>query len=169
MKQKKYQHKIASCNCQSIVISNAKCTMLANDFKTYRVDVVAVQETHLSRFGTKLLTLNLNKQYLPYYYGSENKSQNRVGVILSPELKATFKLLNDRVCQVTLKSDSAYAPTLEKSKQNPKIRGDFYSKLNDLIKTHKSKHITIVIAGFSPKTGSTKSDMIYHRTTGPYR
>ena len=164
MKQKKDQHKIASSNCQIIVTSNAKCNMLANDLRNYRVDVQAVQETKLSRFGTKILTSNLNKQYLLYYSGSENKYQNRVDVTLSPEVKATFKPVNDRICQVTLKSDnnqvihiiSSYAPTLEKSKQNPKIRDDFYSKFNDLIKTHKSKHIKIVVADFNTKTGSSK-------------
>lgn len=73
---------------------------------------------------------------------------------------------------MTLKSDNnqffyiirTYNPTLEKSKQNLKIRDNFYSKLNVLIKTHKSKNITMAAGDFIAKTSSSESYIIYHST-----
>ena len=73
---------------------------------------------------------------------------------------------------MTLKSDNnqffyiirTYNPTLEKSKQNLKIRDNFYSKLNVLIKTHKSKNIAMAVGDFIAKTSSSESCIIYHST-----
>ena len=55
---------------------------------------------------TKILTSSSKKQYLLHYSRSESKTGNGVGVILSPEGKVTFKPINDKICQMTRKSNS---------------------------------------------------------------
>ena len=48
------------------------------------------------------------------------------------------------------------------------LRDSVYYKLNDPIKTHKSKYITIVAGDFNVKICSSKPDIIYHSTIGRY-
>ena len=71
--------------------------MLTNGFENDRLDILAVHETHLSAYGTKILTSSSNEQYLLHYSGGENKSENGVGVILSPEVKVMSKPVNNRI------------------------------------------------------------------------
>lgn len=52
------------------------------------------------------MTSSSKKQYLLHYSRSESKTGNGVGVILSPEGKVTFKPINDKICQMTRKSNS---------------------------------------------------------------
>ena len=48
------------------------------------------------------------------------------------------------------------------------MREDFYTKLNDLLRTHKSKHTTIVAGDFNTKTSSSRDDKVYHNIIGGY-
>ena len=48
------------------------------------------------------------------------------------------------------------------------MREDFYTKLNDLVRTHKLKHTTIVAGDFNTKTGFSRDDKVYHNTIGGY-
>jgi len=98
-KTMKKQYRIATFNCQGLATSESKCTMLANDFEKYKLDALTVQETHLSGYGIKTLISDNNKKHLLYYSGS-TKSEKGIGIVLSPDIKATFTPVDERICQV---------------------------------------------------------------------
>ena len=155
----KNTQRIGSFNCQGLATSMVKLRTLADDFEKYNLNTLAIQETHIQGYGTKILKSSTNKEYLLYYSGSKETSENGVGIILPSHTKADFKPISDRLCQITIKLTnsqkihilSAYAPTVDKSKKKPSIREKFYSELNNVVKMHKSRNITIVAGDFNAK------------------
>ena len=104
--------------------------MLVNDFELYKMFALAVQESHIKRYGIMKLTSNTGKTYILYYSGSENKLENGVGIILSSNGNAEFDPIYERICKVRIKVNnnlkvdilSVYAPTLNRSEKNHEIR-----------------------------------------------
>jgi len=173
---KNQTQRIATFNCQGLVTSAVKKRLIADDFEKYKLNSLAVQETHLKGKGTMILTSSSNKRYILYYSGNDDKSENGVGIILPLNIKATFQPINDRICKITTKVNnnqmlhivSAYAPTLKNSQKNPIVADFFYTELNAMIKSHKSRHVTIIAGDFNAKTGSAKNNKIYHGIIGRY-
>lgn len=103
---KQQNTRIGTFNCQGIVTSEAKKMFLADDFEQYNLNALTIQETHLKGYGTIILTSSTKKNYILYYSGHENKSQNGVGIILPININANFIPINDRLCQVTIKNEN---------------------------------------------------------------
>ena len=65
-------------------------------------------------------------------------------------IKADFKLKDHQVNII-----AAYAPTLTKSEEDPKLREEFYDELEVVTAKHKkNKHLLLFLGNFNAKTGS---------------
>ena len=122
------------------------------------------------------LTLNTGTTYILYYSGSENKSENRVGIILPSDVNAEFDPIFNRICKVRIKVNnnlkvdilSVYAPTLNISKKNHEIRENFYTKLDSILRNISNRHIVIIAGDFNAITGSAAKNKIYQAVIGKY-
>ena len=165
------KQKIGTFNCQGILTSAAKQQMLVNDFELHKMSAVAVQETHIKGYGTMKLTSNTCKTYILYYFGSENKSENGVGIILLSDVNEEFDPICERICKVRIKVNnnlkvdilSVYASRLKRSEKNHEIRENVYTKLDSIFRNISNRHI-VVIASMrkpvaQPKTKSTKQKL----------
>ena len=98
-----------------------------------------VQETHTKGHGTMKLTSNTGKTYILYYFGSKNKSENWVGIILPSDINAECDPICKKICKVNnnLKVEilSEYAPTLNRSEKNHGIRETFIPNLTAFSET----------------------------------
>ena len=118
------KQKIGTFNCQGILTSAAK-QMLVNDFELYKMSALAIQEIHIKGYGTMKLTLNTHTTYILYYFGSKNKSENKVGIILLSDVNAEFDPISNRIFKVRIKVNnnlkvdilSVYAPTLNRNEK----------------------------------------------------
>ena len=143
--------------------------MLVNDFELYKMFALAVQESHVKRYGIMKLTSNTGKTYILYYSGSKNKLENGVGIILSSNGNAEFDPIYERICKVRIKVNnnlkvdilSVYAPTLNRSERNHEIRENFYTKLDSFL-------IVIIAGDFNAKTSSAAKNKIYQAVIGKY-
>ena len=70
----KHIQKIGSFNCQGLVQSKVKLRTLADDFESYKLQFLAIQETHLQGYGVITIKSSTNKEYLLYYSGNATKS-----------------------------------------------------------------------------------------------
>ena len=173
---KKDVKKIGTFNCQGLVTSKVKLSMLADDFEKKHIDILAIQETHLKEHGIMDISSNSGKQYKFYYSGHKTKSVNGVGIIVNSQRKIEFEPISDRICQLTTKINDnqklnficAYAPTLKQSEVNPEIRENFYAQLDSVIKKSKSRDALVIGGDFNAKTGSAFIDKIYHENIGKY-
>ena len=55
--------KIGTFNCKGICTSSAKQQMLVNEFELYKISALAVQETHIKGYGTKIM--KSQKHFIP--------------------------------------------------------------------------------------------------------
>ena len=151
------KQKIGTFNCQGTLASAAKQQMLVNDFELYKMSPLAVQETHIKGYGIMKLTSNTSKTYILYYSGSQNKSENRVGIILPSDVNAEFDPICEKICKVRIKVNnnlkvdilSVYAPTLNRGEKNPEIRENFYTKLDSILRNISNRHIVIIAGDFN--------------------
>ena len=170
------KQKIGTFNCQGILTSAAKQQMLVNDFELYKMSALAAQETHIKGYGTMKLTPNTGKTYILYYSGSKNKLENGVGIILPFNVNAEFDAICERICKVRIKVNnklkvdilSVYAPTLNRSEKNHEIRGNFYTKLDSILRNISNRHIVIIAGDCNAKTGSAAKNKIYQAVIRKY-
>ena len=139
--------------------------MLINDFELYKMSALAVQESHIKRYGTTKLTSNTGQIYILYYSGSKNKLENGVGIILSSNGNAEFDPIYERICKMRIKVNnnlkvdilSVYTPTLNRSERNYEIRENFYTKLGSFLRNISYIHTVIIAGDFNAKTSSAAS------------
>ena len=167
---------IGTFNCQGLVTSEAKQRMLADDFESKNIDILAVQETHFQGTGVKELLSFNNKKYKLYYSGNSNQSINGVGFIVHSDRKVDFEPISERICKIstkindsiTLEAISAYAPTLEVSETKPEVRDAFYAELDSVIRKSKSRNALIIAGDMNAKTGSAFQVGAYRNVIGKF-
>ena len=124
-------------NCQGL-LNTTKKTLQPDDFKSYRLSAMAIQETHLRNSGVHTLTSTTGEVLYLYYSGNKVKSRNGVGIIVNTNTKVSFKRISDIICMLTRKFDdknqvtiiSVYAPTLESTRKSAEETKNFYIDLN---------------------------------------
>ena len=153
--------RIGTLNCQGLVQHKVKKQHLADDFEQYKIDIFAIQETHLKESGVETITSSSGKKYHLYFSGHKTKSINGVGIISSVNSKVEFIPISDRLCQITIKDDyckiivlSAYAPTEDSCNKNPCLRENFYNMFDSVLKSINSRDIVFIGGDFNSKTGS---------------
>ena len=75
--------------------------MLADDFKSYRLSAMAVQETRMKNSAIHTLTSTTGEVLYLYYSGNKEKSRNGVGIIVNANTKVSCKPISDRICMLT--------------------------------------------------------------------
>ena len=153
-------------NCQGL-LNTTKQTMLADDFKSYRLSAMAVQETHMKNSGIHILTSTSGEVLYLYYSGNKEKSRNGVGIIVNTNTKVSFKPISDRICMLTTNFNdknqvtiiSVYAPTLESTRKSPEETINFYNDLNTVINLVKSRDTLLICGDFNAKA-KPKNDVI---------
>lgn len=91
-----------------------------------------------------------------YTVNEKDNYHHGVGIVIEKELNPKFKKINNRICRAEIKINknrklyfiSAYAPTAQVSKKNPKIKEEFFEALDASIKDISNRHIIIVGGGF---------------------
>ena len=97
------QMNVATLNCRGLKRKQDE-ESLANDMQSYKLDIIAVQETHLKGTGVKTIqTTDEKLKYDFFYTGSEDNIFHGVGIGISQDLKPQFKRICDRICMVTIK------------------------------------------------------------------
>ena len=87
--------KIGSLYCRGLRY-NLKETQIATDFKTYKLDILAVQETHIK--DTSVKQIKPLKGSLLNFYSSGNSHRTGVGIITDQNFRGTFTPISDRLC-----------------------------------------------------------------------
>lgn len=139
--------KFGTLKCQGLVQLSVKKQQLADDIEKYKIDVFAIQETHLKESGAETITSSSGKKYYLYYWGHKTKSVNGVGIITSIKSIVEFRPISDRIFQITAKMNndckiiiiSSYAPREESCKKTPYLREYFHTELDSTIKKCKIK------------------------------
>ena len=170
--------KLGSLNCRGINY-NLKELQLATDFENYKLDFLAVQETHIKE--QKILSIESLKgrKYTLYNSGQDINSNQRnftgVGIITRENFNCTFTAVSDRICYISFITEknnikniiiSAYAPTLPSSQKNPDIRQKFYDELDQIISSTNSSMRVFLLGDFNAKTGSGYN--FYRENMGVY-
>ena len=121
---------------------------------------MAIPETNMKNHGVHKIKSTSGKELYLYYSGQKEQSKYGVGFNVDPKLILKFIPISDRICMLTTKIDnthqvniiSAYAPTLETTKNSPNITTKFYEELESVIKLTNSRDTLIIGGDFNAKT-----------------
>ena len=114
--------KIGSLNARGITY-DLKEKQIGTDFDSYKLDLLAVQETHLKGNGIlSINNINCSKEFKLHYSGipidSKEKNFHGVGIITKRDFDGVFTPVSERICfckfelhKVNYVVISAYAPT----------------------------------------------------------
>lgn len=167
--------KIGTLNCRGLN-NDLKLKQLATDFEEYKLDILAIQETHLKETEiTEIKPFNGNSYKL--FCSSKKEAQNTsftgVGFVTKSDFDGTFTPISDRICYITKRYKdtncifvSAYAPTLPRSERCPEEREEFYEQLDGIIKSNENKGTIFVCGDFNAKTGSSQN--LYKENMGKF-
>ena len=160
--------RIATFNVRGL-IQNHKKTSLADDLKKYKITLACIQETHLNHDGVINIKTSDNSKTYTLYYVSSPDSHHGCGIMIDSNTECDFTKINDRACSLTTYISTtrskkpiilicAYAPTLDLSGKNPKIRENFYKEPQAYISDTPSSLLIITGGDFNAKTGSSHND-----------
>ena len=162
---------IGTLNCRGIR-GELKQKQLAGDIRRYKLQIVAIQETHLQATGAFEISDGTNR-YEVFYTGANENRYHGVGIIADKNLKGKFKRVSDRICTMTTYVNkkkmviiSAYAPTSSASKKEPRTREEFYETLDATINSESKGTIVVVAGDFNAKTGTGHE--IYPEVVGKF-
>ena len=144
--------------------SDLKKHQLATHMSKYQLAILAIQETKFKEEGiSEIQTPDKKKSYDVYHAANSKSKHHGVGTVIEKGNKAEFKTITDRVCTATIKLEgetnqkkvifiSSYAPTLEVSEKNPKIRDDYYEDLERTINSVNKRDMCIIGGDQNAKT-----------------
>jgi len=135
----KKQINIGTLNTQGCRNTN-KIHSIAKDADKFNLQVLlALTETHIADQIIEKVKVN-KKTYNVYHNGIAGKNiYAGVGILLE-DIPAVFSRILDRICvaEVNLRKSVmlyiivCYAPTMDVSEKNPKVRDDFYQSLSQV-------------------------------------
>ena len=90
MKTKTNIQRIGIVNCQGLLPLSKQRT-LADDFMTYIMAVLCIQETNMQGCGLLSIKSSYGKNYLLYYSGHQAKSIDGVGILVEKKPASKFR------------------------------------------------------------------------------
>ena len=100
-------------------------------------------------------------EYTLHLSNKKGNTHHGIGILIHKDLKSTFRKITDRISMVTIKEKNliisiiaVYAPTSSNCDKNPKLREDFYEKLDGTIKKIPNRNFIVLAGDFNAKTGS---------------
>ena len=162
---------------KSEISGEAKRKYLAHYMEQYKLQVLAIQETHINEMTVEKIRSGKKQfdMYLSNNPKEDNKTTERAGVgfVVQEDLKACFTPISHRICLLKVKVwnrniviINAYAPTQPVSKKHPEMREEFYNNLEATIRKVSNRDELIIAGDFNAKTGSAYKD--YPDNMGPY-
>jgi exonuclease III len=161
------------------ILTESKQQQLADDMQKYRLQTMAIQETHVDSDGVMEITSSNNKaKYNLYHVGEQNNKHHGVGIITDQSISPQFQKISERTCKMTTKIDvgdnksrdlvfiSTYAPTLPNSEANPDMRDKYYEDLETTINNTPNRSLLVVGGDFNAQTGSAWPE--YKGTIGKF-
>ena len=135
--------------------SDLKIQQLATNMSKYQLAILAIPETKFKEEGISEIQTPDKKSYDVYHAANSKSKHHGVGIGIEKGIKAEFKTITDRICTATIKLEgetnqkkvvfiSTYAPTLEVSEKNPKIRDDYYEDLERTINSINKRNICTI-------------------------
>ena len=118
------------------------------DINEHRLDVLAVQETHL---GEAVYSQKENG-YTGFFVNEDKNYHHCAGIVIRDFFNPIFKKISARVCTATFKLDNdkhilficGYAPHETLAKKQPNLRKDFYNDLQNALLLKSSNSIVIL-------------------------
>lgn len=146
---------------------------ICQDAANYNIQILGITETHyqvneentLEEFTNIKGKDNKTRSYQIYHSGTKENTYAGVGLMIEKveNIKPRYKRISERIIKAGIQIDEthylnivvAYAPTLEKSEKDPKVREEFYDALEETIRPHiKDKHMLMIIGDLNAKTGT---------------
>lgn len=143
--------------------SNLKKKTLVEDFESYRLDILGLTETWITGTGVE----SLDSGHVLYRSGG---SSSRAGVAILVNKRISnnvhsFKFISDRIISVRILLNSrpdgnavqvicCYAPTLQRSTNNPAEARTFYSSLRNAVKSVAKRDEVWILGDLNAKVGS---------------
>jgi len=137
---------------------------LVREIKRYKMDIVAVQETHLKDTGVQEI------ENVTFFRSGNNKRQYGVGFLVEQNMKERvrkFEARSDRLCSIRIRGETAnftiiniHAPTEEKEED---VKDVYYEELENYIDSVPKQDILIIIGDANAKVGNEE---IYKEITG---
>lgn len=139
---------------KSQTIGDIKKSRIVEDMRAYDIDILAIQETHISSDEPETVNTLDNKTKYTLYHPSEDGGKGA-------KHSGTAIALTNRICMMRTKIDNdqpltlinAYAPTLPVSEANSKVREEFYETPESVVRRVSKRDYLIVTEDFNAKTG----------------
>ena len=146
---------IGTFNVRGLKNDFKKETVL-KDFRKHNLDILAIQETHIT--DKQHTTFNIDQEKYELFISECKDYHHGVGFLVHSKYQPTFHKISDRilVCNIYLQDKNrdrhlkfinVYAPTVQRTKQNPEETEKLYSDLNNLLK--QNRHSTFVLGDFN--------------------
>ena len=131
--------------------------------RRYKLQILVIQETKINEDGNiDIETTDGKYKYDLMHVGSKHHG---VGIVADKDIKAEYKIISDRICTATFKTEqrtaifvSTYAPTLEQTQKNPQNTEKFYEDLKGIIDTTSRRHSLTIAGDLNAKTGTGHTD-----------
>ena len=176
--------KVGTSNPQGVPSEfDRKC--LSTDAFKYDLQVLGVSETHsrmneqgegqLEEYQAKIFDGKgfKRRDYLFFCTGPTDSSHHGVGLMIQKDLNPNFDVVSERICHASINLPknklhviSAYAPTLNNSEKDEKVRDDFYRQLEKAVSKIPERDNLVVVGDFNAKTGSSWNK--YKSTIGKF-
>lgn len=169
LKRKLNKLKIGTLNCRGLK-SETKRHHIAEDIRSYNMDILALQETHMGdEPPEEISTIDGRETFMVYHSAKDaNDARTRAGtaIVVRKGTNMTFKPISSRLCMMKTKLNNnytitlinAYAPTLPVSEEYPKVREEFYDELEAVVRSVSKRDYLIILGDFNAKTGKAWKD-----------
>ena len=181
--QRKRSLKIGTLNCRGLrseIKGEAKRQDIAEDMSSYDLDILALQETHMTSDEPETIcTIDGKKRYTLYHSftvsdPSNSHTSHGTAIAVKEGANASFTAISDRLCSLRVKIDNnytatiinAYAPTLPISEDKPEIRQEFYLDLDSITRKVSYRDLLYIAGDFNAKTGDAWRK--YNQNMGRY-
>ena len=163
-------HKYGTWNIQGLVQKPGKLQVIEKEMKDHGISILGLAETHWKDSGFfKSETGNT------IYFSGHQESRNGVAMIVTPQVERAvcgFRAINDKAIHLKLLGTGCivnviqvYAPT---SMAEEEVLEDFYTSVEEALRSIPSQEITMIMGDFNAKVGSTNTEENLSRIMGNF-
>ena len=107
--------KVGSLNCRGLKGEGGKTKRihLAEDMQKYKLDILAIQETHTEGIDPEEIKTSDNKSiYMIYHSTATEKNRAGTAIIVRKGTNVNFRAITDRICIMKIKANDNYTITI---------------------------------------------------------
>ena len=154
---------IGSLNVQGLN-DKYKQQCIIEDLDKYNLNILAVQETKFKTTCLETITTKEGRTFNLYYPSEQNKYHG-TALYVESSLSPEFTPVSNRICMATMKLNSnkinvlsVYAPTEERSRDNPKEAEEFYDEMEQIIQNISNRDFLVITGDFNARVGKQTED-----------